>query len=488
MPTALDHNTLHRTAKYFMDSGQAATHEAAVGLLQSFGLTVRLGAEVNSSPHHQAALLTLVNVARRTLLGGVEVVGPCDGPSISPLAPDRTLAQAVTQLGGRVVSAARPDWPAAAIGTVDHLDGAGPRWQLTWNGWRAGVIPVRDGRRLDERTAIGIAPALAAAVCAAEAFAFHAGDHPLAGRRATGLSLWHPGRDWQMADPSEPQVAYLPSRLWVIGTGNLGQAFAWLLACLPFRTRGQVELVLHDFDRIAPSNDSTSILSFADDVGRHKARCVSRWLEDRGFTTVIEERRFGDHTRRAAGEPNVALCGVDNALARMSLEKAGFDLIVEAGLGAGPNAFRSISLHTFPASRTAEQIWSRHVGQADTNFEGQPAYRTLRQKGMDACGLAQLASRTVGVPFVGVVAGCLVVAELLKRLNGGTPLEVASGSVASLEDFECVPAAQSPYPGAFEAAEQPGGVTDDGNEPRSTEHTLYTGTSGADPVRPELAS
>ena len=31
--------------------------------------------------------------------------------------------------------------------------------------------------------------------------------------------------------------SYLPSRLWLIGLGNLGQAFSWLLACLPYETQ-----------------------------------------------------------------------------------------------------------------------------------------------------------------------------------------------------------------------------------------------------------
>lgn len=453
MKNTLDHTSLHRTAKYFMDSGRAATHEEAVGLLKSYGLTVHVGGEVAWSPHHQTALLTLVNIARRTFLGGVEVTGPCEVPSHSLLAPNQSLADAVRDLGGRVVSRIRPEWPAAVIGDANPPDGAVPCWQLTWHGWNGGIIPRRDRQRLDESTAIDIAPSLAAAVCAAEVFAYHAGDHPLAGRRAAGLSLWNPGQDWQTPDPCEQRLAYLPSRLWLIGMGNLGQAFAWLLACLPYRDRRKTEFVLQDFDRIAPSNDSTSVLSCMGDVGRRKARCVSAWLEDRGFTTVLEELRFGEHSRRTADEPGVALCGVDNALARMSLEKAGFDLVVEAGLGAGPNAFRSISLHTFPGSRPAEQIWSRHLGQSDASFEGKPAYQALKRKGMDTCGLAQLASRTVGVPFVGVVAASLVIGELLRRLHGGTAMELVSGSVASLEDFEVVPMAPKPYPGSFDAPE-----------------------------------
>jgi hypothetical protein len=92
---------------------------------------------------------------------------------------------------------------------------------------------------------------------------------------------WRPGQDWLTPDPSEPALAYLPSRLWLIGLGNLGQAYAWLLAMLPYEDPRQVQLVLQDFDRIAPSNDSTSLLSFAADIGRRKARVAADWLEAR---------------------------------------------------------------------------------------------------------------------------------------------------------------------------------------------------------------
>jgi hypothetical protein len=65
-----------------------------------------------------------------------------------------------------------------------------------------------------------------------------------------------------------------------------------------------------------------------------------------------------------------------------------------------------------------------------------PAYRHLKCAGMDPCGLTQLASRTVGVPFVGLIAACLVIAELLRRLHGGLALEFLSGSVSALDDVE----------------------------------------------------
>jgi hypothetical protein len=459
MSRVVDHTTLHRAAKYFMDSGKAASHEAAMDLLEHFGLTIHAGTEVARSADHQTALLALVNVARRTLLGGIEITGFQDAPSITPLAPGLMLSVAVRELGGRIVSAARPDWPSAVIGNVTVVPTQAPCWRMTWDGWRGGVVPARHGGSLAETGSMALAPALAAAVCAAEAFAYHAGDHPMAGRRAAGLSLWRPGADWLLPDPSEPALAYLPSKLWLIGLGNLGQAFAWVLACLPYEDRAQVQLLLQDFDRLAPSNHSTSLLSFLRDVGRRKTRVVADWLDERGFETVLEERRFGPWITRQADEPNVALCGVDNALARAALEKPGFDLIVEAGLGAGPQAFRSFSVHTFPASRSAEELWLRQVAEPNEKFDDRPAYEALKREGMGECGLAQLASRSVGVPFVGLIVAALAIAELLRRLHGGTALEIASGSAAALDDIEVVATAAAPFPGSYaEAGEGPKGI------------------------------
>ncbi len=444
MDAPIDHSTLHRTAKYFMDNGRAASHEEAIGLLKKFGLTIIVGPDVASSAHHQTALLTLVNTVRRTLLAGVEIFGLTDCACLTPLASG-VLIDAVRDLGGTPVEAVRAEWPSALIGDVELNTAPRPCWRLTWEGWRGGVTPARFGTRLKEAEAISIAPALSAAACAAEAFAFHAGDHPMAGRRATGLSLWKPSADWLVGCDDEPTLAYLPSKLWLIGLGNLGQAYAWLLATLPYKNRNEVELVLQDFDTIGISNDSTSLLSFARDVGRRKARVVNEWLERRGFQTFLEERRFSAATHRAADEPAVALCGVDNAEARTLLEGAGFDLVVEAGLGGGPQAFRSVSMHTFPASRFAAEIWSKQVAASAENFQHMPAYQALRLNGLDACGLAQLASRTVGVPFVGLIAGCIVVSELLRRLHGGTALEFAAGSANDLEDFEIGALEAPPY-------------------------------------------
>src|SRR6188472_3932842 len=111
MTALIDHTRLHRTAKYFMDSGRAATHADAMDILHGFGASIRVGPEATTSAAHQVALLTLVNLTRRTLLGGVEALGVPNAPLLVPLARARTLADAVVELGGTLAPAGNPLWP-----------------------------------------------------------------------------------------------------------------------------------------------------------------------------------------------------------------------------------------------------------------------------------------------------------------------------------------------------------------------------------------
>lgn len=430
-----DPDRLHRTAKYFMDSGRAATAEDAVDMLSRFGMTITVDAAIAMTPNGQIALFTLVNAARRTMLGGVEVEGAGDQRVVTALSTEATLSAAVAALGGTNVARARADWPRAIIGNAPPPTGPAPVWRLQWAGWRGGVVPASWPEAANGVGAIALAPAMAAAACVGEIFAWHAGDHDMAGRRASGLSIWNPGSPWTEPDPTEPAVSHLPTKLWLIGLGNLGQAFAWCLAALPYPAGSETTLMVQDFDRMAVSNDSTSLLAVPDQAAAMKTRWVGDWLERRGFDVRHEERRFGAWTQRHLLEPGAALCGVDNAVARAALEDAGFDLVVEAGLGGGTQGFRNFSLHCFPGPKHAGAIWGGAATTATApDVSAMPAYQAMKEKGVDGCGVTQIASRTIGVPFVGLTAAILAVGELLRRLHGGRAMEVVSGSLMALED------------------------------------------------------
>jgi hypothetical protein len=139
----------------------------------------------------------------------------------------------------------------------------------------------------------------------------------------------------------------------------------------------------------------------------------------------------------------VALCGVDNLAARAALEDAGFDLVVEAGLGAGPKEYLAMRVHVFPSSMSARQRWAGPGAEATVRVRKAPAYTQLAKDGVDECGLVQLASRTVGAPFVGVVAAAIAVGEVVRRLNGGAGCEIVDLTLRDIRLRQVVPAAQA---------------------------------------------
>jgi hypothetical protein len=315
-------------------------------------------------------------------------------------------------------------------------------------GWRGGILPAHARVESSKAPAIPLAATLAAALAVNEAFLAVSGDAPSAGMRFLGLSLWVPAvHDW-LRDDGAPELAYLPSKLWLIGLGHLGQAYLWNLGLLPYREPSKVELMLQDFDRTSSSTWSTSILTPAPDeerasvIGTRKTRLTAEWAERRGFTTVVCERRFDQHVRRQDHEPSVALCGVDNAAVRRVLDRVGFDAVVSAGLGNGHSDFRTMRIHTLPTERLAEDIWPDVV---PTPIGKEAAvYESMVESGaIDRCGAALLAGIAVGAPFVGAVAAALAISELLRLLHGGVLNSLIDLDLSSLDHKIVLPQRRS---------------------------------------------
>ena len=229
----------------------------AMNILRGFGVSIAAGPETKHSAAHQVALLTLINVARRTFLGGVESIGVPNAPLLVPLAPAGTLADAVRHLGGALADTPIGSWPTVLIGSC--VSARSPAaWQMTWQGCAAVSFPPAITTVFERMPQARLPPPSPPPQPVRSCF--HGTPRITRWRAdAARVSLWNPGTSWLTEDAGEPALAWLPSRLWLIGLGNLGQAFAWLLAGLPYADRGQVELVLQDFDRIAESNDSTSL-------------------------------------------------------------------------------------------------------------------------------------------------------------------------------------------------------------------------------------
>ena len=412
-------DSLHRLAKQALDSGDASSISEATEMLKGYRLALEIAEDDAEEESAQIALLTAVTLARRVFLGGVSVRCPAATPLRIPLPLGSTLPESVLTLGGQL-GEIRSDEPLISVAAKPTPRSATFHIRTGFAGWRGGILSAPSDLHLSGPKAMPLAPMLAAALAVSEAFSFVSTGNSAIGRRPVGMSLWTPSPSVNWFEPadSEPALRYLPSRLWILGLGHLGQAFMWGLGVLPYANPASASLFLQDFDVITPSTESTSILTDASMAGQKKTRAMASWAERRGFTAAIIERHFKSDFQRQPDEPSVAFCGVDNALARQALDQVGFDFIVEAGLGHGHRDYRTMRLHTLPGPRPASSIWNR--ADATESVELQPGYQNLLKCGqLDRCGITLLAGKAVGAPFVGAVAATLALSEILRMLHGG---------------------------------------------------------------------
>lgn len=410
---------LHRLVKLAMDTGEAESIEHARRIFAGYRAGVAVGPEIHSSRSHQATLLTFLQLASRVFLGGVDVAIPGGGLIPNLIARNLSIAETMEIVGARLVKSLDPHIPAVCIGTADLPRGASFAVRALFSGWRAGILPADANPPFEFDAEFTLSGALAAALAVNEAFLFVRQDIPEAGLREIGVSLWNPDaiEDWWTTANDGPRIAYLPSKLWMLGLGHLGQAYLWALSLLPYQRSDDLLLVLQDIDTITSSTLSTSILSDRGMIGQNKTRALAGALEARGFKTAIVERRFNETLRVLPDDPQIALCGLDNVLGRRPLCEAGFKFVVEAGLGSGANDFRAMRIHTFPGTKDPRDLWKDRAEPAA--FAGARAYDDLKARGLDQCGVTLLAGRAVGAPFVGMTAAAFSLAEILRLLHGG---------------------------------------------------------------------
>lgn len=426
-------DTLHRLVKHAVDSGQASSFSEAQEKLQSYAAHVAFDASIADDIGYQAAFLSLCSLCKRVFLGGVTVSGHLETPLKTMFGRGRPIGDVATDLGAEV----GPPSDAASLFVVGRRRPAtrGFSTRLIVKGWRGGVVPVDDDTPgSSTRPGNPLAGVLAASLAVSNAYAYASGERPSAHREYTGLSLWSldPRGDWLEDDQTEPDLAYLPSDLWIVGLGHLGQAYLWSLGMLPYATASDVRVGLQDTDQVAPSTFSTSVLTPPDTEGIHKTRLVASWAEDIGFRTLVCERLFDGSFKRQPQEPAVALFGVDNRESRRALDTSGFDLVIEAGLGRGHQDFRRIRLHVFPQKRAAAEIWAKKP--KEQNSDKLPAYHMLVEKRiLDYCGMTLLADKAVGGPFVGAFAASLAISELIRRLHSGKAVHQIDADVIALE-------------------------------------------------------
>lgn len=95
-------------------------------------------------------------------------------------------------------------------------------------------------------------------------------------------------------------------------------------------------------------------------------------------------------------------------------------------------------LHTLPGPRPASAIWNNP--DPSENVEMRPGYQELLSSGeLDRCGVTLLAGKAVGAPFVGAVASCLALSEILRLLHGGIMHELLDLDLQAVDYRAAVP-------------------------------------------------
>lgn len=391
-----------RLAKLLIDADGLSAEEAEAQL-GALTLEIVIGPQAHCVAGHQA-ILTAVAVGRRTFAGGVSVVLDSDKRLCSnlPLGA-RTLGGALETLGVGVISSAPAARIAIGIGTdVAEVDAFG--W---WDNWRAGAREAPTPCHGDDNPLAGI---VAGAACVARAFSkARCACYPA----ISVFDLWPTPET--TTGPAFSEV-FLPSELWILGLGNLGQASLWSLSALPYAQPQAVKLVLQDRDRISAENWGTSILVKRGEYGAYKTQFGEAWCIARGFDVRRVDRWVDENHRVQEGEPRIALCGFDKVEARKMLDASGYDLIIDTGLGRGHADFERFRISIFDREhRISDHFGQQRAPQADAPQD------YVKLVGLDQCGAALFGQVAVAAPYVSAIAGAFQISRAI-AISSGVPV------------------------------------------------------------------
>jgi hypothetical protein len=428
-----------RVSKALTDSGLAASFDDAEARLDAVHVCISVADDQSRTPAGQAAALTALITALKCF-GRVSLAIAADPAGlVAPLPIGRTLQDAARTIGAAVGQEIPPS--ATHVVKVGMAESWAGWWvQCWWDRWlagtrSAGLFPIGDSR-------LALSGVFAGALAVRQVFAalrFGASHRS----QTTTVSLWEPWKEAGLADCG-PARFTVPSDLWVVGLGHLGQAFVWNLLHLPCRQPRRA--VLQDDQCIDDENEATSILVVSKDIGTRKVRLAAAWLESGGWETVLIERRHRGDIRPSAADPPFLLCGLDSLPPRKVLAQLGFDFMVDAGIGHGPADFEGIQVRVIPKGASIEKVWNAPAQEASNDrLLCTEAYQALERE-IGACGTFTLASASVAVPFVGAATGALAIAQLARLASmqgGGSLIQLELAAPEMVIDGGQSPAPQS---------------------------------------------
>lgn len=417
---ALVKDNLHRADLFSLKRNPDMTPERAMAWRT--GLKFAIVIDPRDAEHYgsQMCLLTATNLAWRVSgnFGSVSVHGVSDQACHQMVAPDKSLSRYIADIGGRCVTDIPDDDQLIILIGSASLKGGCFQIRAVFSDWVGGIMrqdhtPVRSDKGI-----LPLGPTLAASMAVWECFCFYDGHGTAVGRTNIGVDLWtmRPDNLSNLGKDCAENI-HLPDKLWCLGLGHLGQAYLWLIGHLPYNDneRKSMLLKIQDYDTIGSSTTSTSVLSFANDIGEKKTDVCAAWLGKRGFNPHLVPGTFNSDTKFDFGT-DVVLGGLDNLPSRRAVMVRQPVLYIDAGLGNRIDTFQSMRILAPSYDKQPTDVWP---DQTSSTHEKIPeAIKRLQDEGrLDQCGAVTLGNTAVGFPFVGMCAATMVLAQAINQRN-----------------------------------------------------------------------
>ena len=403
MAVALE-KQIARLSKVLVEA-EGITFEDAQRRLRSMTLEIVVGEDA-ASPAAHCAILTAISVGRRSFIGGVRVVGSLDQPLKAALPfSSNTLRGAVAEAGAYEFEGE----PSQRLNIgIDPSCKSMNGFHVWWNGWRAGAARDIQPCDIGRNPLTGIAGGALGVGLAFQAVR----NSP---QFASEIDLWPADADVEI--PAFEDV-WLPGAIWMIGLGNLGQAFLWALSALPYNAPSEVSLMLQDRDCVSEVNWATSILVDDETYGSNKTKIAEDWALQKGFNVRRVDRFLCAADRLHQDDPRLAFSGVDSIEARKIMDRVGFECIIDAGLGRRANDFDRCRITVFDREHS---IAKHFDGQSDARSPNevphQIAYHAL-EKEIGQCGAVEIAGTSVAAAFVSAATAACVIARAIAVTSG----------------------------------------------------------------------
>lgn len=433
-----------RIRSALVNSGKFSFSEAERSILNST-LSISIGQKAAVSPAGQSAFLTAVATGVRCF-GNVSIEGHIEEPLLLNLPINASnLLEAAHFLGAQQEKTVSPGF---TIGIGDAaVSEASWSVQAFWDAWNFGAAPGKRPMPIGDGECV-LAGVAAGGLAVGQAFLRAQGDLR-AGSEIYSLNLWTPDARSESSTPHPPTMAelYLPTHIWIVGLGNLGQALLWSLTMLPYPDPSCVNLMLQDDDIVKRENWGTSILVEKGCYGELKTYLAEKWAKQRGFNVRRMDRKVDNQLTRMNSEPNLAFAGLDRISARRLLGNVGFDYILDAGLGSTHSEYRKFRINVFDKDLNP----TTHFAGIDDNTKAIAdellklnAYRELTGIRNDGgCGAATLAETSVAVPFVSAIVGAMTVTQAIRIASHQYPYRTITGDTGDLNTIRATPANKS---------------------------------------------